>query len=164
MSPRSKMFPIVSIKPVTGEAGAMVLRRVYNAAMGPDEKVSAEAQKAWWEDIVLLSPGVEQTDAYVIWSEAGEGPEAIGYGLIVTGAEREHSRVSGAIVPECRGHGWGRALFSFLAAAAPARPWLSVRRDNLTAFNLYLKLGYVVVDAEEDTWIMEKYMWRGSAQ
>ncbi len=78
-------------------------------------------------------------------------PQPVAYGLV----RKEYGRwwVSGAVVPEARGRGYGGHLFAGLTAAAnyfADTVWLEVRRTNLTALNVYRRLGYEIVGTRDD--------------
>lgn len=95
--------------------------------------ISAEQQAMWFS---LLPNSVQ---LYLL--------DDVGYGFVRTDDGR--SWLTGGLVPEARGRGLGESLFHSLVEASPALPMLEVLRDNVPAFNLYRKLGFVVNDVFE---------------
>lgn len=95
------------------------------------QPISEPEQSVWWQGL-----DHRKCRCFLAW----EGDTAIGYGLIAT--EDGKSWLTGAIRPEDRGKGYGRALFRRLIHLAPAQPWLEVLETNERAHRLYRDLGF----------------------
>lgn len=82
--------------------------------------------------------------------------EPIGYGLLRK--EGEQWWLSGGLLPEWRGKGWGTILFGLLLMKAPRPVYLEVKLSNRKAVRLYAKLGFTPtqVEPENDRMVMVK--------
>lgn len=82
--------------------------------------------------------------------------EPIGYALLRK--EGEQWWVSGGLLPEWRGRGWGTILFGLLLMKAPRPVYLEVKLSNAKAVRLYAKLGFTPtkVEPENDLLVMVK--------
>lgn len=103
------------------------------------EEISEAQQLIWWS---------QEDTGRVLYVVELDRP--IGYGLLRVVAN--YGMLTAAIVPELRGRGYGRLIFSFLMCEARIRgktPWLEVRADNTDAFELYKSLGFGVLNEQE---------------
>lgn len=127
------------------------LRRIRNSCrefMTRDtHEITIEEQAAWAKslDRTVCCP-------FLLWVEG----DAIGYGLIRK--EGEQWWLSGGLLPEWRGKGWGTILFGLLLMKAPRPVYLEVKLSNRKAVRLYAKLGFTPtqVDPENDRMVMVK--------
>lgn len=112
-----------------------LLREAYNcsrAHLARPGGITERAQRSWWKSVdrACVRPYLLVADTAVL-----------GYGML-----RQDDDglwwASGAVTPESRGDGFGRALFSLLVALCPEDTWLSVREDNEVAYRLYRSLGF----------------------
>lgn len=125
------MIPVVTVEQ------AQRVREIRNACrhyMTRDQRTISEEQQATW--FALLPDNVQ---LYLL--------DDVGYGLVRTDDAR--SWLTGGLVPEARGRGFGETLFRDLIAASPAQPMLEVLRGNTPAYNLYRKLGFIISDVFE---------------
>lgn len=112
-----------------------LLREAYNSSrahLARPGGITARAQHTWWKriDRARVHPYLLVADVAVL-----------GYGML----RKDDDGLwwaSGAVMPQCRGDGYGRALFSLLVALCPEDTWLSVREDNEVAHRLYSSLGF----------------------
>jgi Acetyltransferase (GNAT) family/Glycosyl transferase family 2 len=65
----------------------------------------------------------------------------VGYGIILA-AHQEKSWLTGCLLPEWRGLGFGAQLFTHLIKLAFSEPWLEVLNTNTRGRALYEKLGF----------------------
>ena len=103
------------------------------------DEISEAQQVIWWSS---EDPG---RSLYVVELE-----RPIGYGMLRINGD--FGMLSGAIVPELRGRGYGRLVFSFLMCEAQIRgttPWLEVLASNVNALSLYQRLGFQPINQEE---------------
>ncbi len=103
-------------------------------------EISVEEQQQWFARLDR-----QRTEPYVL--HQGVETRIIGYGLI---SRREWDRwyVSGGLLPEWRGQGYGLRLFRALVDNVRRKNepcWLAVRPDNERAKRLYESLGFEVV-------------------
>ncbi len=132
----------VGIRPVRTLLEAMRVRSVRNTVrfnMTHDTSyIGAVRQAVWYYR--TFTRNRETFDMYLVTL----GHHSIGYGVVrlVDGKWW----ITGGIVPEHQGRGYGRVLFSFLTRVAVVKGkgcvWLDVREENTKAQSLYSSLGY----------------------
>lgn len=147
------------LKPVRDLLDVEAMRVVRNACreyMTRDvEEISSVAQAAWWATLTAGDPVFETWQPYVVY----DGATVIGYGILWHG-ERVNDRrfpeshdawwLTGGLLPQYRGLGYGRWLFERLIELAGVPCWLEVRRDNARARLLYDSFGFLPVGATPD--------------
>jgi hypothetical protein len=142
----------LEVRPVTSFGDAQIMRGIRNECrdyMTNDTSyISFLRQSRWWMQ-VRNDP---DWSLYLLWYNGSP----IGYGIIRT---KNHMRwVTGGIIRQSRGYGFGRDLFSFLTLrATEGKPaFLEVLRTNVRAFSLYKSLGYHVISDDRDgVWLMQ---------
>jgi ribosomal protein S18 acetylase RimI-like enzyme len=100
-------------------------------------EISSEQQKAWFAELDR-----SKTRPYVYIAD-GNTDAIVGYGLIRCMNERWW--VSGGLLPNWRGQGYGKALFGALADLVNAQKqtcWLTVFQSNSAAVRTYAALGF----------------------
>ena len=116
-------------------------------------EISKDEQERWF---VSLDRSVVRPYIFKIDFEDKSLPRPYcvvgGYGLIRLVDGRWW--LSGGLLPELRGNGFGRILFSALADVVKftehKMAWLTVRQDNTKAIRCYESIGFQQVDAEFD--------------
>ena len=93
--------------------------------------ITQEQQFQWWEYV--------KDQWTYLYLDLDDTP--IGYGLVKK--EENKMWVSGGLLPEYRGKGFGRELFEHLTWACEGDAWLEVKEDNLLARKTYVDLGYI---------------------
>ena len=133
------------IRPVTTLRDAQIMRGIRNECrsyMTNDTSyISFFRQARWWRKV----KNDPNWWLYLFWYNGSP----IGYGII---RKKDMYWVSGGIIAQSRGHGFGRHLFSFLTQVATNghSAYLEVLKTNERAFNLYQSLGYRVCCADMD--------------
>lgn len=120
---------------VTTEEQAEQVRQIRNAGrewmtrdtreIGPDE------QAAWFRN-----GGATSARIWLMY----EAETAIGYGLL----RREGDRVwcSLAVLPQHRGHGYGTAIYRYLALSTAESVWAEILADNTPSLRAALRAGF----------------------
>lgn len=123
-----------------------------------NHEITEEEQVAWWAKIdhktcipLLLTVKTFLTTGGPLLKSC-----SIGYGLLRKEGERWW--LSGGLLPQWRGQGWGTALFTLLLLKAPRPVYLEVKLSNAKAVRLYAKLGFTPtkVDPDADLMVMVK--------
>ncbi|HEX7094521.1 MAG TPA: GNAT family N-acetyltransferase [Acidimicrobiales bacterium] len=141
-------------------AGVETLRTIRNACRATmtrdPREISREQQAKWWAEMHRHDP------AHTRWRPflAVERDQAIGFGVVWRGEHvtprlpsneaKEAWWLTGGLLAEHRGNGYGRALFLALIGQVEAPCWLEVRLDNTPARLLYEALGFRVVHVDDD--------------
>lgn len=128
---------------VTRIEQAQEMRVVRNACRefmtGDQHEITPDEQTAWFASLPPL-----QDETVLPFLYRPRRAPTMGYGLIRLIGDRWW--VSGGLLPEYRGKGYGTDLFWELTAYVHAKrqtSWLHVFEDNLVARRTYTKLGYV---------------------
>lgn len=124
-----------------------VIRNQCRTFMTRDPReITEEDQATWWHRLAEMDrTGLE---AYLFFEEPTGDVEPVGYG-IVRWPPGELPLLTGGLIPEARGLGYGRELFRWLMARVDGPCRLEVLLSNTTARVLYAKLGFVEVGAPE---------------
>lgn len=149
-----------SLVPATTPEHAEAMRQIRNACRAfmtiDQDEIAYEQQQGWFR---RLDRSVTRPYLYPTSEKGVYG----GYGLLRLLDARELGRsapegktwwVSGGLVPELRGKGHGRALFSALTMAVNSIGkicYLEVLADNLAAIATYRSLGYEDISGLGDT-------------
>lgn len=146
----------LKIELVTDAAQALDMAAVRNTGrkfMTHDKKkITTKDQVEWFHNVYLKQ-------RYMMFGFVGYyGPKAAAYGLI--NLIKGDYWLSGAVVPEVKGKGFGRQLFIHLIdfvfnQLAATEVMLDVQEDNVPAQTLYKSLGFEAVDRESDLIIMQ---------
>jgi ribosomal protein S18 acetylase RimI-like enzyme len=133
----------IVFKRVETESEAEILRGIRNSCkdfMTRDcSYISEEQQKRWFKNLA------QTIDIFLLYKiEHGVIVDPIGYGLIKQ--EQTEYLISGGLLPDARGKGYGGILFELLLQnIKPDLPIkLEVLKSNNRAFVIYNKLGFVV--------------------
>jgi GNAT superfamily N-acetyltransferase len=135
------------IIPVRYLIHALDMRRVRNAVRqymtGNRHEIYAHEQCDWYVNTYKPRQAMGEMFGFVYYKQR----RPIGYGLITWREEYRGERrkfwLSGGIVPEEQGHGYGRELFEFLAGFLKSgEVWLDVFSSNEKAVKLYKALGF----------------------
>jgi GNAT superfamily N-acetyltransferase len=135
----------LEIKAVTSFGDAQIMRNIRNECrsyMTNDTSyISFLRQTKWWRKV----KNDPNWWLYLLWYNGSP----IGYGII---RKKDMYWVSGGIISQSRGHGFGRHLFNFLTQVATNghSAYLEVLKTNERAFNLYQSLGYRVCCGDRD--------------
>lgn len=143
---------------------AEYMRRVRNECrqfMTRDTReISREDQIAWFQALDRDTTRPFFGLAIDIKNGVASG-DVLAYGLVRLIDNRWW--ISGGVLPEWRGHGYGRKLFEALTSIVNdgmhRTCWLEVRASNTRAYNLYRALGYIPLRddwGDDDIWIMSK--------
>lgn len=124
-----------------------LIRNQCRTFMTRDQReITEEDQAAWWCRLAALDfPGLE---AYLFFEEPTGDVEPVGYGIIQW-PPGQPPWLTGGLIPEARGLGYGRELFRWLMARVDGPCRLEVLLSNTTARVLYAKLGFAEVGAPE---------------
>lgn len=146
----------LNIYPVQDFNGAEQMREIRNEVAGfmthNTDQISYRQQFLWYQEEYRPKRARGEMEAFL----GKIGQTAVGYGIIQTIDQKKW--VTGAIVADARGHGWGEALFTYLTDRVhqtEREAWLDVREDNARAIGLYEKLGYVAVEQADGLIIMK---------
>ncbi len=114
------------------------MRKVRNACRefmtNDNSEISHERQKDWFKNLDrnFVIPFLVETKE--------EAPSIVGFGIIRFKNDRYW--LTGGLLPEHRGKGFGEQLFRLLIDETSLPVWLEVLEDNLPAMKLYHKLGF----------------------
>lgn len=117
-------------------------------------ELSSEAQQIWWQ---RLDKSVNFP--YLFFKlEHGVIVDPIGYGYVRF--ENGEVLLTGGLVPEVRGQGYGKTLFELMINSskrynAPIK--LEVLNTNINAFGMYKKLGFQILSSDDIITKMEYY-------
>lgn len=153
------------LKPVRDQLDVEAMRRVRNACRAfmtrNVDEISFEAQQAWWAALNAGDPNFETWRPFLAW----DGATVIGYGITWHGERVAKHEIpesvngwwlTGGLLPQFRGKGYGRWLFERLIDIAGVPCWLEVRLDNARARLLYRSLGFVEVVSKNNVIVMKK--------
>ena len=140
------------IRAVTTFGDAQIMRGIRNQCrdyMTNDTSYIGFFRQARWWYKVKSDP---DWWLYLLWYNGSP----IGYGII-----RKKGLlywVTGGIIEQSRGHGFGRKLFEFLSQVASNghSAYLEVLKTNERAYALYKSLGYRVITVKDDVIFMRK--------
>lgn len=146
----------LKIELVTDAAQALDMAAVRNTGrkfMTHDKKkITTKDQIEWFHNVYLKQ-------RYMMFGFVGYcGPKAAAYGLI--NLIKGDYWLSGAVVPELKGRGFGRQMFTHLIdfvynQLGDTKIMLDVQEDNIPAQELYKSLGFKAVDDESGVIIMQ---------
>lgn len=127
-----------------------VRNQCYEFMTGNPNEITKEEQREWFWDVYLPSTNIY---CYVLYADG----ISIGYGIIRE--EESCSLLTGGLVKTYRGKGIGREIFQFLIDIVKQKNLqtpieLDVREDNVTAQNLYIKLGFGFISQENNVFRM----------
>jgi GNAT superfamily N-acetyltransferase len=145
---------------------ALRMRNVRNRVrvfLTHNRKYISVTQQARWYLSEYKPRYLNQTMfAYLMWYKPSFGrSRVIGYGMTRETSPNSWT-VTGALLPEGRGLGLGKALFNFLTTKAVEKAgpdgevWLDVHYDNFIARHLYGTLGYEEVAGPDSTIVVMK--------
>jgi ribosomal protein S18 acetylase RimI-like enzyme len=147
------MMSIV-FKRVETESDAEILRVIRNSCkdfMTRDcSYISPEQQQRWFKNLP------NTMDLFLLYNiQHGVIVDPIGYGLIRK--EPTEYLISGGLLPDARGKGFGSILFEMLlenvGSDLPIK--LEVLKSNIKAFVIYNKLGFIVTHDDGNIIMME---------
>ena len=101
-------------------------------------EISSEQQRAWW---ARRDPA-----ACPIWL-ASVAATPIGYGLLRRSSDRTWCSL--AVLPAHRGHGYGTAIYTWLALATVEEVWAEIYADNTPSLRAALRAGYELAYAQD---------------
>lgn len=140
-------MPTLTSSPIHSAEDLEMLRRIRNDCRehmtGSSRFVDVPEQGEWLSGL----------DTRVNWPVLVHHPDIalpVGYGLV--SAEGDRRWLTGGLLLEFRGRGWGRPLFDLLVSLARGtggEPWLRVRMGNVRARSLYTRMGFKLVHLEE---------------
>lgn len=126
------MPAILTAMPVANEHGVELLRTMRNATRQGfsyfNDEISAADQAAWWE---------RMRGKVLAWIYATARGLIVGFGVLRQTDDGRWWTTTG-ILPEHRGHNYGKAIMHDLVTRSPEPPWSAARRDNLAAQKLHV--------------------------
>jgi ribosomal protein S18 acetylase RimI-like enzyme len=148
---------VIYFKRVTSEADAEILRNVRNQCREfmtrHSDYITQEQQKEWFKD------AHKKYELYIVYTvEHGAIIFEVGFGVI-------HKcddcfMLTGGLMPDSRGKGFGKKVFKFLMdqchKSLPIK--LELLKNNIAAFKTYKNLGFSVV-GENDRLIFMEYRY-----
>jgi ribosomal protein S18 acetylase RimI-like enzyme len=146
-----------SMSPVEDIYSAETMRGIRNQVRQfmthNTEEIDMDEQIKWFLGTYTPEHVARRFDAFVM----NLGRTSIGYGIVRQQDERFW--VTGAVLEDYRGYGYGQELFTWLTNHAlfdlnADEVYLDVRADNRRAQTLYAKLGYRVIGSEGDAIVM----------
>ncbi len=114
------------------------------------DEISNQAQMRWYRNDYKPAHAKGEMFGFVYYKQK----RPIGYGLVTW----RHNKfwLSGGIIPEEQGNGYGRALFQFMVDwKVSGDLWLDVWASNTKAIRLYKSLGFVVDNRSEELVVMK---------
>lgn len=142
-----------------GEGDALQMLAIRNSCRAFMTRNQAEISEAeqleWWPRMLadgaitcfLFFLADSEELSLGIMAPAEGHPLPVGYGIIRLADGKRW--VTGGLLPEQRGKGFGSALFAHLAAQTSEDTWLEVLHTNVAGRRTYEKLGYVEVSRDE---------------
>lgn len=148
----------ISLNKLSNLEQAQQMRECRNAVrqyMTHNQAEILEAdQVQWFQETYLPAAEAGELIGYVV-KDYEEEP--IGYGLI----SKRDGRwwVSGGLITEARGKGYGQQLFEQMTETIHSdlrseEAWLDVLNENFRARELYKKIGYMAVSSDERLTVM----------
>ncbi len=135
---------MLTLTPITSLKDAMKARQIRNVCREymtrNTNKISIIQQLKWWSAYQHQS----SQQCYLLRDKG----KPIGNGLVIE--DDGKSWLSGGLLPETRGKGYGSRLFQFLIDDVKTKPiFLEVRKSNEAAHILYQKLGFKKVSEKD---------------
>ena len=146
------------VSPVQTIPEALAIAEVRNTGIEfmthNGELITPEAQETWFTQAYQLAKSNGQTHAFI----GREASTPVAYGL-VNHLDGDYW-LTGVVVPEAQGKGYGRILFQHLGnftlnALSADRVLLDVLNTNERAKKLYTSLGYKAISFDRRTTVME---------
>lgn len=146
----------ILMKMITNDSEVETLRIIRNTCRNfmtrQTHEIDSQSQQIWWQK---LDKSVNFT--YLLFkSEWGVIIHPIGYGYIRF--ENGEILLTGGLIPEERGKGYGKKLFELMINSskrynAPIK--LEVLNSNVNAFEMYKKLGFQIISRDDRITKME---------
>ena len=132
-------------RPVTTDADLETLRQIRNSGRQwmtrNTAEITPEQQRAWWKQFKRISTGVW------LFSESSTD---IGYGLLRLEGDRVWCSL--AVLPRHQGHGYGTAIYRWLALSQPGWTiWAEILADNTPSIRACLRAGFQLAYAADKT-------------
>lgn len=134
---------------------ALEMARIRNTCrefMTRDQSYIGRLQQLSWFKKTYLP--ANQEGIWTAWLFAlGKEDDYVGFGMVRW--VNEVSWLTGGLLPEWRGAGFGVELFTFLIEQAEPPIYVEVKSDNKPANALYQKLGFIYMSVEDGKFVMK---------
>lgn len=129
------------------EAIRVIRNQCRHLMTGTSAEILAKQQALWWANMPAY---------WTLYVLKATMYGVVGYGLVRPNAIPVGSVLTGAIIEQHRGKGYGRHLFKFMIDNSPRPHILEVMKTNGNAIRLYRSLGFEDLGSKTTSMLMER--------